>query len=73
MGSKLDPDESRELEDFGDVSSEYPKDSISDEKVVVDVEDYEPQQKPGPAAWLSSESTHDYEEGMMKGPTVKFC
>lgn len=39
MGSKLDPDESTELEDFGDVSSEYPKDSISDEKVVVDVED----------------------------------
>ncbi|KAF0324044.1 ankyrin repeat-containing protein [Colletotrichum asianum] len=62
MGSKLDPDESKELEDFGDVSSEYPKYSISDEKVVVDVEDCEPQQKPDPAAWLSSENTHDYDE-----------
>ncbi|KAJ4995788.1 hypothetical protein K4K48_009597 [Colletotrichum sp. SAR 10_66] len=62
MGSKLDPDDSKGLEDFGDVSSEYPKDSISDEKVVVDVEDCEPQQKPDPAAWLSSENTHDYDE-----------
>ncbi|KAI8307706.1 hypothetical protein K4K59_010645 [Colletotrichum sp. SAR11_240] len=62
MGSELDPDESKELEDFGDVSSEYPEYSISDEKVVVDVEDCEPQQKPDPAAWLSSENTHDYDE-----------